>query len=81
MFQVANENEENREDERYTPPKHSEAFLRHLQDTKSSWPSRENVDNQAIGNNSDYKVECTGEPAEDPSRTLQRISNDDYDWI
>ena len=81
LFQVPNEKEENNEVERYTPPKHSKAFLRHLQDIKSSWPSYENVENQAIASNNDYKVECTGEPSEDPSRTLQRISDDDYDWI
>mmetsp|Transcript_22812 Transcript_22812/g.34572 ORF Transcript_22812/g.34572 Transcript_22812/m.34572 type:complete len:127 (+) Transcript_22812:78-458(+) len=70
---------------RYTPTKHSEEFLRHLESVKSSWPYNDDVDedaaDQTIDNNSDYSVYCTGEPCMDPSRMLQSISDDDYDWI
>lgn len=70
---------------RYTPPKHSEAFLRHLESVQSSWPynddTEEGVADETKDNNSDYSVYCTGEPSIDPSRMLQSISDDDYDWI
>jgi hypothetical protein len=70
---------------RYNPPKHSEAFLRHLESVKLSWPYNDNtaadVADHKIDNNSEYSVYCTGEPSIDPSRMLQSISDDDYDWI
>mmetsp|Transcript_4680 Transcript_4680/g.6827 ORF Transcript_4680/g.6827 Transcript_4680/m.6827 type:complete len:135 (+) Transcript_4680:129-533(+) len=70
---------------RYTPTKHSEEFLSHLESVKSSWPYNDDVDedaaDQTIDNNSDYSVYCTGEPCMDPSRMLQSISDDDYDWV
>ena len=66
----------------YTPTKHSEEFLRHLESVKSSWPyNGEDVTDQTSDISSDYSVQCTGEPSMDPSRMLQSLSDDDYDWV
>ena len=66
----------------YNPTTHSEEFLRHLESVKSSWPyNGEDVTDQTSDISSDYSVTCTGEPAMDPSRMLQSLSDDDYDWV
>lgn len=81
--QDANENDKDSEETgRYTPIKHSEEFLLHLQSVKSSWPYKdEDGTDQTSGNGSDYSVSCTGEPSMDPSRMLQSLTDDDYDWV
>lgn len=88
-----NENDSSNTDStmRYSPPKHSKEFLRHLESVKSSWPYNdvadkedEDVADQTKDNvlsNSEYGVYCTGEPSIDPSRMLKGISEDDQDWI
>ena len=72
-------NKDREESGRYTPIKHSEEFLLHLESVKSSWPYKdEDGTDQTIDNGSDYSVSCTGEPSMDPSRMLQSL---DYDWV
>ena len=76
---------------RYSPPKHSKEFLRHLESVKSSWPYNDDADKEDedvadqakddVLSNCEYGVYCTGEPSIDPSRMLQGISEDDQDWI
>mmetsp|Transcript_1675 Transcript_1675/g.2322 ORF Transcript_1675/g.2322 Transcript_1675/m.2322 type:complete len:135 (+) Transcript_1675:172-576(+) len=67
---------------RYTPIKHSEEFLLHLESVKSSWPYKdEDGTDQTSDSGSDYSVSCTGEPSMDPSRMLQSLTDDDYDWV
>ena len=77
---------------RYSPPKHSKEFMRHLESVKSSWPyNDDDADNEDedvadqtkddVLSNSEYGVYCTGEPSIDPSRMLQGISEDDQHWI
>lgn len=89
-----NENDSSNTDStmRYSPPKHSKEFLRHLESVKSSWPYNDVADKEdedvadqtkdnVVLSNSEYGVYCTGEPSIDPSRMLQGISEDDQDWI
>ena len=81
--QDADDNDkDNEETGLYTPIKHSEEFLLHLESVKSSWPYKnEDATDQTSDNGSDYSVYCTGEPSMDPSRMLQSLSDDDYDWV
>ena len=92
LLQMAKNNEDDTSNSdrdstiRYSPPKHSKEFLRHLESVKSSWPYNddEDVADQAkddVLSNSEYGVYCTGEPSIDPSRMLQGISEDDHDWM
>lgn len=94
LLQMKNTNENDSSNSentmRYSPPKHSKEFLRHLESVKSSWPyndddaDKEDEDDQIkddVLSNSEYGVYCTGEPSIDPSRMLQGISEDDQDWI
>ena len=88
MAKINNGTEDNDKDSdgtgkyRYNPTKHSEDFLRHLENVKSSWPyNEEDVTDQTVDIGSDYSVSCTGEPSIDPSRMLQSLSDDDYDWV
>lgn len=87
-----NENDSSNTDStmRYSPPKHSKEFLRHLESVKSSWPYNDDADKEDedvadqakdVLSNSEYGVYCTGEPSIDPSRMLQGLSEDDQDWI
>ena len=89
---IDDDKDENDEDNsegttQYSPPKHSESFLRHLESVKSSWPyndgSGEDVADQTkdVSSNSEDGVYCTGEPSIDPSRMLQSVSDDDHDWM
>jgi len=69
---------------KYNPPKHNDSFLRHLESVKSSWPFNDKIDEDDADpttKSNKYRVYCTGEPSIDPSRMLQSISDDDYDWI
>ena len=87
MAKVNHDTEENDKDSdgtgkySYSPTKHSEDFLRHLESVKSSWPYNEEDVTEQTNIGSDYSVSCTGEPSMDPSRMLQNISDDDYDWV
>ena len=81
----------------YQSPQHSESFRRHLESVKSSWPyghdtsdGGDNEDTSDGGDNEkqstldffDGGVQCPGEPAVDPSRMIQRITDDgESDWI
>lgn len=72
----------------YKRPIHSEEFLRHLENVKSSWPCKnydtykdDIVDQKKFNSKSEYSVYCTGEPSIDPSRMLQSTSDDDHDWM
>lgn len=88
-----NENDSSNTDStmRYSPPKHSKEFLRHLESVKSSWPYNDDADKEDedvadqakddVLSNSEYGVYCTGEPSIDPSRMLQGISEDGHDWM
>ncbi|KAL7549373.1 hypothetical protein ACHAWF_012642 [Thalassiosira exigua] len=72
----------------YSPPAHSEAFLRHLEDVRSSWPYDPEED--GISDTSEEEtvhsftregVQCTGEPSIDPSRMVQSVVDGEFDWI
>ena len=70
----------------YKPPGHSDSFLRHLEQVKSTWPSNtsdNNDDKLKTDANIDrnYGVYCTGEPSIDPSRMIQAVSDGESDWI
>mmetsp|Transcript_20266 Transcript_20266/g.42199 ORF Transcript_20266/g.42199 Transcript_20266/m.42199 type:complete len:177 (-) Transcript_20266:392-922(-) len=78
----------------YKPPQHSESFLRHLAQVKSSWPGdcddinnfdEEGVDSSGINDKTIGKISggvyCTGEPAMDPSRLVQTIFDGESDWV
>jgi len=56
---------------KYTTPMFSESFLKHRADVVSSWPS---------GGDIEDGVQCTGEPAVDPSRELQGDEGDS-EWM
>ena len=58
----------------YTPPIHSESFLQHLENVKSSWlPDCSDADGG---------VPCVGEPTIDPSRMVQNaIVDGESNWI
>ena len=59
----------------YTPPLHSESFLQHLENVKSSWKPDSSDDD--VGG-----VPCFGEPTIDPSRMVQNsIVDGDSNWI
>lgn len=72
----------------YEPPKHSPAFLEHLNEVKNAWPSEQSSDDEIRNENKNmqsdstgYGVFCTGEPAIDPSRQVQSVFDGDSDWI
>lgn len=72
----------------YQSPQHSESFRRHLESVKSSWPyghdTSDGGDNekQSTWDFFDGGVQCPGEPAVDPSRLIQGITDDgESDWI
>ena len=57
------------------PPLHSESFLQHLENVKSSWKPDSSDDD--VGG-----VPCFGEPTIDPSRMVQNfIVDGDSNWI
>lgn len=79
-----------------TAVRHSESFIRHLEAVKAAWPDDglggddcgggleddgekpgAGVGNGGIGGG----VYCTGEPHTDPSRMIQTVSDDDFDWM
>lgn len=57
----------------YKPPQHSSTFLQHLEQVRGAWPDKQKEDEEG--------VECTGEPAIDPSRIVQAASGDDSNWM
>ena len=72
----------------YKPPKHSAAFLEHLNEVKNAWPCEKTSDDAIPDDNNDmqsdstgYGVYCTGEPSIDPSRQVQSILDGESDWI
>ncbi|KAL7473325.1 hypothetical protein ACHAXS_013781 [Conticribra weissflogii] len=78
----------------YKPPQHSEYFLKHLAQVKSSWPGdgddTNNFDGGGVDSDGGYDkttgkisggVYCTGEPAMDPSRVVQTIFDGEADWV
>mmetsp|Transcript_10585 Transcript_10585/g.21350 ORF Transcript_10585/g.21350 Transcript_10585/m.21350 type:complete len:172 (+) Transcript_10585:655-1170(+) len=57
----------------YKPPQHSSNFLQHLEQVRGAWPDKQEDDEEG--------VECTGEPAVDPSRIVQAAPDDDSNWM
>eukprot|EP00978_Attheya_sp_CCMP212_P013747 scaffold34597_cov43-Attheya_sp.AAC.2 len=56
----------------YEPPKFSPSFLKRMEQVRASWPTTPE---------NDGGVECTGEPAMDPSRQIQTLDLEDSDWM
>jgi hypothetical protein len=56
----------------YEPPKFSPSFLKRMEQVRASWPTT---------SENDGGVECTGEPAMDPSRQIQTLDLEDSDWM
>lgn len=58
---------------RYKPPNQSSSFLQHLEQVRLAWPDKQDGDEEG--------VECSGEPAVDPSRIMQAAETDDSNWM
>ena len=63
------------------PVRHSESFLRHLEEVKAAWPDDCDSDSAGDGVERGGRVYCTGEPHTDPSRIIQTVTDDDFDWM
>ena len=81
---------------KYQAVRHSESFIRHLEAVKAAWPDEglggleddgektgPGVGNGGISGIGGIGggVYCTGEPHTDPSRMIQTVSDDDFDWM